>query len=53
MLWFLTALSTTAIADSGDTNTFSSARLADMSIEQLVNFDVISLTSLFKKETKL
>jgi len=53
VLWFLTALSTTAIADSGDTNTFSSARLADMSIEQLVNLDVISLTSLFKKETKL
>ena len=50
---FLTAFSLANAADSGNTNDFSSARLADMSIEQLVNLDVISLTSLFKKETRL
>ena len=52
-LCFLAGLSITVAADSGNTNNYSSARLADMSIEQLVNLEVISLTSLFKKETKL
>src|SRR5689334_10538008 len=51
-LYFLAALSLTAADDSSPTNSLS-ARLAEMSIEQLADVDVISLTSLFKKETKL
>jgi iron complex outermembrane recepter protein len=46
------SLSSVTAADT-KTNTFSSATLADMSIEQLVDVEVVSLTSLFKKETKL
>ncbi len=53
LLYFLTGLSVVTAADTGNTNTLSSAGLADMSIEQLVNVEVISLTSLFKKDTKL
>jgi iron complex outermembrane recepter protein len=51
-LCFLMGLSTATAADPAPTNTLS-ARLAEMSIEQLVNVEVVSLTSLFKKETTL
>jgi iron complex outermembrane receptor protein len=40
-------------AETNQTKAYSSANLADMDIEQLVNVEVISLTSLFRKETKL
>jgi iron complex outermembrane receptor protein len=42
----------TARADSDNTNGLSAA-LANMSIEQLVDVEVVSVNSLFKKETKL
>jgi len=51
-LCFLACLSTAIAADLTQTNSLS-ARLAEMSIEQLVNVEVVSLTSLFKKETTL
>jgi len=52
VLCWLTGLMSAAAGDLAETNTIS-ARLAEMSIEQLVNVEVISLTSLFKKETPL
>ncbi len=51
-LCFSAALSAAAADDSSKTNTLS-ARLAEMSIEQLTEVNVVSLTSLFRKETKL
>jgi iron complex outermembrane receptor protein len=52
VLCFWAGLSIATAADLAQTNTLS-ARLAEMSIEQLVNVEVVSLTSLFKKETTL
>jgi iron complex outermembrane receptor protein len=52
VICFLAGLSNATAADPAPTNTLS-ARLAEMSIEQLVNVEVVSLTSLFKKETTL
>lgn len=52
MLLFLSPVLSIAEIDGSRTNTLSS-RLAEMSIEQLGEVEVISLTSLFKKETKL
>ena len=51
-MFFLTVFSPATAADLAQTNTLS-ARLAEMSIEQLVDVEVVSLTSLFKKETPL
>ena len=48
-----TASSSTASAADGSTTNIPSARLANMSIEQLVNVKVVSVSTLFKKETKL
>jgi len=53
MVWCcLTGLTAAAADNAAETNALS-ARLAEMSIEQLVNVEVVSLTSLFKKETPL
>ena len=52
ILCFWAGLSTATAADLTQTNSLS-ARLAEMSIEQLVNVEVVSVNSLFKKETPL
>ncbi len=52
VLCFWAGLLTATAADLAPTNTLS-ARLAEMSIEQLVNVEVVSVNSLFKKETPL
>jgi iron complex outermembrane receptor protein len=51
-LLLFAGLSTVVAQDGNRTNALS-AKLAEMSIEQLGDVDVVSLTSLFKKETKL
>src|SRR5438445_599408 len=51
-LFFGACFSEAATAKGGRPKA-TSARLADMSIEDLVDVEVISLTSLFKKSTKL
>jgi len=48
----LTALSLAAADNSSQTNNVS-AQLAEMSIEQLADVNVVSVNSLFKKETRL
>ncbi|MBC8095160.1 MAG: TonB-dependent receptor [Akkermansiaceae bacterium] len=50
---FCAALSTTGATDLTQTNKALSARLAEMSIEQLVDVEVVSVNSLFKKQTSL
>jgi iron complex outermembrane receptor protein len=52
-VFFLPNLSFAAAPEKVTTDISSAAGLADMSIEELVEVEVISLTSLFKKETKL
>lgn len=51
-LFLLAAISIPAAEDNSKTNDLS-ALLAGMSIEQLANVEVVSVNSLFKKETKL
>jgi iron complex outermembrane receptor protein len=50
--WVVLCLSAGFSIASAQTNSLS-ARLAEMSIEQLVNVEVVSVNSLFKKETPL